>query len=73
MWSQVGRQEYRAATVELPGAPIAKAQREPTLGEEIHRVVKQQAAQLAWTEWPTKSLEELEWQVWQTPEGEALY
>lgn len=65
--------EYRQSTPEAPVQPIVKSEREPTLGEEIHRVVQKKAAQRAWTQWPRKSLEELEWDVWRTPEGEALY
>jgi hypothetical protein len=75
VWEEVPElyDEYLAAPSEPPARPIAKAEREPTLGEEIHSAVRKRAAQLAWTEWPTKSIEDLEWEVWRTPEGQALY
>lgn len=75
VWEEVPElyAEYRAAPIEVPVVQIAKEQHEPTLGEEIHRVVQKRAAQMAWTQWPTKSLEDLEWEVWTTPEGEALW
>jgi hypothetical protein len=62
-----------AAPATLPTQPISKSVREPTLGEEVHAAVRKRASHLAWTEWPHKSIEELEWEVWQTPEGQALY
>ncbi len=65
--------EYVGLPPDQPARPIAKAEREPTFGEEIHEAVRKRAAHLAWTEWPHSSLEDLEWEVWQTPEGQALY
>lgn len=65
--------EYSAAPAILPAQPISKSDPEPTLGEEIHTAVRKRASHLAWTEWPHKSLEDLEWEVWSTPEGQALY
>ena len=53
--------------------PIAKAAPEVTVGEHIHQAVRKQASQLAWTQWPHKSLEELEWEVWNTDDGKLLY
>jgi hypothetical protein len=65
--------EYQAAPATVPVQPISKSVREPTLGEEVHAVVRKRASHLAWTEWPHKSIEDLEWEVWSTPEGQALY
>ena len=53
--------------------PIAKAAPEVTVGEHIHQAVRKQASQLAWTQWPHKSLEQLEWEVWNTDDGTLLY
>ena len=55
--------EYTAAPAGLPPQPIAKIAPEVTVGESIHQAVQKQASQLAWTQWPHKSLEELEWEV----------
>ena len=65
--------EYSAAPATLPTQPISKSVREPTLGEEIHAAVCKRASHLAWTEWPHKSIEDLEYEVWQTDEGRLLY
>ncbi len=65
--------EYTAAPAGLPPQPIAKSEPEVTVGEHIHQAVRKQASQLAWTQWPHKSLEELEWEVWNTDDGKLLY
>lgn len=65
--------EYVAAPAAPPTPAFSKSYREPTLGDEICVAVRKRAAHLAWTEWPTKTIEDLEWEVWNTPEGQALY
>lgn len=41
--------------------------------DEIHSAISKRAADLAWTHWPGKSVEDLEKEVWRTPEGKELY
>lgn len=67
--------EYKAAPAEMPAQQVEKSEpeREPTLGEVIHEAVKKKAAQRAWTEWPERSLEQLEWDTWETEQGRQLY
>lgn len=65
--------EYKASIPESPAQPISKSNRETTLGEEIHAAIRKRASHLAWTEWPHKTVEDLEWEVWQTDEGRLLY
>jgi hypothetical protein len=64
---------YLKAAPEMPAAPVAKAQSGPTLSEMIVKAVTAEAGRRAWTAWPAKTLGDLELEVWQSPEGAALY
>lgn len=65
--------EYSAAPAGPAPQPIAKTAPEKTIGEAVHEAVQKQAANLAWTEWPHKTIEEIEWDVWNTDDGQLLY
>ena len=65
--------EYSAAPAGPVRQPIAKSAPEYTLGDHIHQVIQKRAAQQAWTAWPHKSIEQLEADIWDTPEGRDLY
>jgi hypothetical protein len=64
--------EYRASAPEHP-EPVMKAEREPLLSEVIYEAIKRNANQRAWTQWPSKSLADLEVEAWDTDEGRLLY
>ncbi len=65
--------EYTAAPAESLAAPIAKSEPEPTLGETIMLAVSKRAGELAWTRWPTSTIQDIEHQVWTSDEGKVLY
>ena len=74
VWEESGLyDEYTAAPPELPSEPVMKADPEPTVAEVIMKVVEDQAALAAWTQWPGKSLGDLELDIWSSPEGSSLY
>ena len=66
-------EEYVSSPTQVPSQPISKAEREPTVRDEILVAVRKRAGELAWTEWPTKTLEDIEWDVWNSAEGQQLY
>jgi hypothetical protein len=65
--------EYASAPPEMPSQPVAKSEPEITLSQAILEAVQTEAGRRAWTQWPNKSLGELEYEVWSSPEGSQLY
>lgn len=75
VWEQIPElyEEFTSAPPEARSAPIAKSAPEPTVGDVIHEAVRKQAANLAWTQWPNKTIEDLEWEVWNSADGQIVY
>ncbi len=65
--------EYRSSTPEMPSMPVAKSAPEPTVAEMILKALSTEAGRLAWTRWPSKTLADIEMDVWQSDEGAELY
>jgi hypothetical protein len=66
--------EHVSAPIESPAFMVEKsAPRPETVGEVIMKAIKHQAGLRAWTAWPSKSIGDLEFDTWDSPEGRQLY
>ncbi len=65
-------EEYRQAPEEASPEPVTKSA-EYRVEDAVMEAVTNRANQVAWTEWPTRSIEAVRADLWETVEGGQLY
>ncbi len=53
--------------------PVAKADSPYRLADAIYEAVSREADRRSWHDWPSKSIEQIQGELWLSPEGEKLY
>lgn len=66
-------ERYRLAPPEAPQQPVAKSVRPYSVSDACADAVAKKADEMAWEEWPGKTVEALRADLWESPPGQLLY
>lgn len=66
-------ERYRLAPPEAPRQPVAKSVRPYSVSDACADAVSRRADEMAWEEWPGKTVETIRAELWESPPGLLLY